>query len=183
MSEWKIHLFKFCLVCSSFTYFLYVNVVVLMAIPLVRFIMLLLSEKSWVIDGKCMKVGYYLDHVSISDKTSYCKISWNCEVARSVFKIVRTPRNLMPMCLSNIKAIRKIWHPISRLRDFARCHEKTSYRILKLAPGCDNWIMWGFQLLNGRMKIKMVLVRYKHITRVAIIIYDFIQGGVKWNVI
>ena len=52
-------------------------------------------------------------HVSVSDKTSYCKISWSLETARFVFKIVQSLWNstggsaaLLPTCLSNVKAMR-----------------------------------------------------------------------------
>ena len=80
--------------------------------------------------------------VSISDKTSYCKISWSLEAARLVFIIVRSLWNLigtsaalLPMCLSNFKAMRKLKLSISRFRDFTRSNDKTSYRILKWGPG------------------------------------------------
>ena len=39
------------------------------------------------------------------------------------------------MCLSNFKAIRQSKLPISRLRDFMRSYDKTSYGILKWGPG------------------------------------------------
>ena len=62
--------------------------------------------------------------VSISDKTSYCKILQNLEVARFVFRIVQSLWNLtstsavvLPKCLSNFKGIRKPKLPISRPRD------------------------------------------------------------------
>ena len=51
--------------------------------------------------------------VAISLKTSYCKILQSLEAARFVFRIVRllwnltgTSATLLPMCLSNFKAIR-----------------------------------------------------------------------------
>ena len=40
---------------------------------------------------------------------------------------------MLPRRLSNFKAIRTFWHPISR--DFTRTHDKTSYRILKRGQG------------------------------------------------
>ena len=83
-----------------------------------------------------------LDPVSIFDKTSYRKISQSLEAAKFVFRIVRSLWNLtgtsaamLPMCLSNFKAMRQSKLPISRLRDFTRSYEKTSYRILKRGPG------------------------------------------------
>ena len=79
--------------------------------------------------------------VSKSDKTFYCKISQSFGAARFVFRIVRSLWNLtgtsaapLPTSLSN-KAMRWIKLPISRLRDLTRSYDKTSYRILKRAPG------------------------------------------------
>ena len=65
--------------------------------------------------------------------------------ARFVFRIVRSLWNLtgtsaavLPMCLSNFKAIRQLKVPISWLRDFTRSYEKTSFRILRRGPGGVN---------------------------------------------
>ena len=62
--------------------------------------------------------------VSISDKTSYSKISQSLEVARFLFIIVRTLLNLtgssvalLPMCQPNFKAMQRPKVPIVRLRD------------------------------------------------------------------
>ena len=83
--------------------------------------------------------GENLSPVSISDKTVYRKISWSLEAARFVFRIVRSLWNLtgtsaalLPMCLSNFKAIRQFKVPISLLRDFARSYDKTSLLLLLL---------------------------------------------------
>ena len=61
--------------------------------------------------------------VSISDKTSYYKISHSLEAARFVFRTVRSLWNftgtsaaLLPMCLLNLKVIRIFLPPISRSR-------------------------------------------------------------------
>ena len=82
-----------------------------------------------------------LGPASISDKTSYCKISQRLEAARFVFRTVQSPWNLtgttaavLQMCLSNFKTIRKSKLPISWLRDF-RSYDKTSYQILKRCSG------------------------------------------------
>ena len=82
-----------------------------------------------------------LGPVSISDKTSYRKISQSLEAARFVFRFVRSLWNLtgtstalLLMCQSNFKAIRIFQHPISHIRVFTRSHDKTSYRILKRGP-------------------------------------------------
>ena len=71
------------------------------------------------------------------DKTSYFKISWSLEVVRFVFRIVRSLWNLAgtsAAVLSNFKAMRKFKLRISRLRDFTRSYDKTSYWILKRGP-------------------------------------------------
>ena len=79
--------------------------------------------------------------VSISEKTSFRKISSSLEAARFVFRIVRSLWNstgtlaaVLPMCLSNFKAIRQFKVPISWLRDFTRSYEKTYFRILRRGP-------------------------------------------------
>ena len=70
------------------------------------------------------------------EKTSHGKISWSLEAARFVFRIVRSLWNLtgtstvlLPMCLSNFKAIRQFKVPFSWLRNFTRSDDKTSFRI------------------------------------------------------
>ena len=84
-----------------------------------------------------------LGPVSISDKTSYRKISRSLEAARLVVKITASLWNLtgtsaalLPRCLSNFRAIEQFYIQISRLRDFTRSYDKTSYRILKRSSGC-----------------------------------------------
>ena len=95
-----------------------------------------------------------LGPVSISEKTSFRKISSSLEAARFVFRIVRSPWNLtgtsesaavLPMCLSNFRAIRQFKVPISWLRDFPRSYGKTSFRILRRGPVSrmhDDIIKW-----------------------------------------
>ena len=80
--------------------------------------------------------------VSISEKMSFHKISLSLEAAKFVFRIVRSLWNLtgtsaavLPMCLSNFKAIQQFKVSISWLRDFTRSYEKTSFRILRQGPG------------------------------------------------
>ena len=62
--------------------------------------------------------------VSIPDKTSYLKISWNLKVMLFVFRIIRLLWNvtgtsvaLLSMCLSNFKAMQWFKLPISHPRD------------------------------------------------------------------
>ena len=87
-----------------------------------------------------------LGPVSISNKTSFCKISQSFEAARFVFWIARSLWNListsaaLSVCLSNFKAMQWFKLPISWLQDFTRSYDKTSYRILKRGPGCQLWI-------------------------------------------
>ena len=88
-----------------------------------------------------------LGPVSISEKTSFRKILWSLEAARFVFRIVRSFWNLtgtsaavLPMCLSNFKAIWQFKVPISWLRDFTRSYEKTSFRISRRGPAMYAWI-------------------------------------------
>ena len=83
----------------------------------------------------------HLGPISISEKTSFCKISSSLEAARFVFRIFRSLWNLtgtsaavLPVCLSNFKAIRQFKVPISWLRDFTRSYEKMSFRILRRGP-------------------------------------------------
>ena len=80
---------------------------------------------------------------SLSGKTSYRKISWSLEAARfgsklfqSLWNLAGTSAAMLPRCLSNFRAIRPLQHPISRLRDFTRSYEKTSFRILRRGPAC-----------------------------------------------
>ena len=56
----------------------------------------------------------------------------NCRIA---FKFDSTSAAVLPKCLANFKAKLQFRIQISRLRDFTRSYEKTSYRILKWVPG------------------------------------------------
>ena len=81
------------------------------------------------------------------------------EVSRFVFRIVRSLWNLtgtsaalLPMCLSNFKAIRQFKVPFSWPRDLARSYEKTSFRILRRGPDilavCSTNTVPGIQCAN-----------------------------------
>ena len=87
-----------------------------------------------------MHLGLY----SLSGRTSYGKISRILEAARFGFKHLSSLWNLtgtsaapLPRCLLNFRAIRSLWHPISRIRDFARFGGKTSYRLVNRGPESD----------------------------------------------
>ena len=102
--------------------------------------------------------------VSISDKTSYCKISQSLEAARFVFRIVPSLWNLtgtsaagLPKCLSNFKAMRKFELPISRLRDFTRSYVQKSFGYWNeaqvaahMTTAISNNIVW-FSLIYPRV--------------------------------
>ena len=87
----------------------------------------------------------------LSEESSYCSRKWTRSVIRLsvrsreaawfVFRIVRSLLNLtgtsaavLPMCLSNFKAIWQFKIPISWFRDFTRSYEKTSFWILRRGP-------------------------------------------------
>ena len=85
--------------------------------------------------------------VSISDKTSCCKISRSPEAARLVVQIITSLWNLtgisaalLSMCLSNVRAIVHFEIQIVWPRDFASSYNKSSYRILKRGPGTSRWM-------------------------------------------
>ena len=125
--------------------------------------------------------------VSISEKTSFHKISSSLEAARFVFRIVRSLWNLtgtsaavLPMCLSNFKAIRQFKVPISWLRVFTRSYEKTSFRYWDGAQGVFIILEWNtktiFQMIwNGNMPQSLF---YK-ITRLGAMMHP---GDARWQV-
>ena len=113
--------------------------------------------------------------VSISENTSYRKISWSIEAARFVFRIVR----LLPMCLSNFKAIRQFEVPISWLRDFTRSYNKTSFWILRRGPGSWHYgsvpaatisKLWSnvYEMLTLVRKISLSSNKVSHKTKIFI---------------
>ena len=91
---------------------------------------------------------------SLSGKTSYRKMLWSLEAARFVFRLFQSLWNLttisaamLPRCLTNFRMIRSLYHPISRLRDFARFGGKTSYCLVNRGPGiiADKLLLLYFQ--------------------------------------
>ena len=52
----------------------------------------------------------------------------------SLWKLTGTLAAPLPRCLLNFRAIRSLWHQISRIRDFARFGGKTSYRLVNRGP-------------------------------------------------
>ena len=79
------------------------------------------------------------------EHTICASLSHSLEAARFVFRIIRPLWNLtgistalLPKCMPNFEAMWWFKLPISRLRDFMRFYDKTSYRILKRGPGVQD---------------------------------------------
>ena len=53
---------------------------------------------------------------------------------------------MLPICLSNLRAIVQFWTQISRLLDFARSYNKTSFWIFKRGPGLSPWRLFRFSV-------------------------------------
>ena len=92
----------------------------------------------------CQRATY-----SLSGKTSYRPNPWRLEAARLDVLVIISLWNwtgisaaLLPRCLSNFRAIEKIFSRISWIRDFTRSCSKTSYRLVNGVPewclGCDS---------------------------------------------
>ena len=100
-----------------------------------------IKSDRWVAVNWNIPCCHHLGPILISDKTSYFMISQSLEAAIFVFlKFYDRSEKweaLLLMCLSNFKAIRLFKLPISRVRDFMRCYDKTHYRILNRGPGDD----------------------------------------------
>ena len=80
---------------------------------------------------------------SLNDQTSYRQISRSLEAPRldvimivSLWNLTCTSAALLPMCLSNFRAIGKVQTQISWLRDFTRSCGKTSYRLVNKDIEC-----------------------------------------------
>ena len=69
---------------------------------------------------------------------------------------------VLPMCLSNFKAIRQFKVPISWLRYFTRSYEKTSFRILRRGPGYITNESIGRAPLLVDLKGDSITIRYDH---------------------
>ena len=138
--------------------------------------------------AKCsMILGLY----SLSGKTSYRKISWSFEAARFGFKLFQSLWNLagtsaalLPMCLSNFRAIRPLQHPISWLRGFTRFGGKTSYRLVNRGPGHtsipSSWRVYKFttwQIPNDLFEYVHLRLVYLHDTNKAHIVLLIVDNG------
>ena len=72
---------------------------------------------------------------SLSGRISYCNDSWNPIVSQWLWNLTG------PRCLSNVRAIWPLQHPISRPRDFKRFGRKTSYRLVNRSPGVTHALL------------------------------------------
>ena len=79
---------------------------------------------------------------SVTGPTPSRNISWSLEAVRFRFRIFQSLYNLtgtsaaaLPGCLSNLRVIQSLVHPISRLRDFTRFDGKTPIRLVNKCPG------------------------------------------------
>ena len=78
--------------------------------------------------------------ISISEKTSHCKISQRLQAARFVFRVVQSlywsaiSWALLPRCLLAFNSIQWFKLPILQLWYFARFYHKASYPILIGTP-------------------------------------------------
>ena len=100
----------------------------------------LISEPSEVLNFTV--IGCHQGLYSLSGKTSYHQISWSLEAARlgvvmiaSLWNLTGILAALVPRCLLNFRAIRKIRTRISRHWDFTRSCGKTSYPLVNRGPG------------------------------------------------
>ena len=100
------------------------------------------------------------DLYSLSGRTSYRKNSWSLEAARFRFRLFQSLWNLtgtsaaaQPRCLSNFRMMRSLWHPFSRLRDFTRFDDKTSYRLMNRCPdlGLRDWQYFNILFFKGSL--------------------------------
>ena len=95
---------------------------------------------------------------SLSDKMSYCGISWSLVTVKlevyimaSLWKLTRTSAALQSRCLSDLRVIIQFRIQISQLRDFARSYNKMSYLILKQGPGlAKHGIEWVWGVVSVR---------------------------------
>ena len=101
------------------------------------------KEKQWKINewglhsGARRRWPQYQDLYSLSGRTSYHNISWSLKAARFMFRLFQTLWNLtgtstatLSRCLSNFRAMRLSWHPISLHGDFTRSYGKSSVRLV-----------------------------------------------------
>ena len=66
----------------------------------------------------------------------------------SLWNLTGTSAAVLPICLSNFRAIGQFQIQISRLRDFVRSYSKTSFRILKQDPA--RWGIVGSVVLGKK---------------------------------
>ena len=129
-----------------------------------------------IMDADALEPSRHQGPVSISDKTSYRKISWSLEAARFVFRIVRSLWNLTGTSAAMLNDEGKIFFRndgvflslrkactwattcalclsnFKAMRDYTRSCDKTSYRILRRAPWSPETTMltriWLYRHMN-----------------------------------
>ena len=75
----------------------------------------------------------HLSHHKISPCLEARRFGFN--LFQSLWNLTGTSAAALPRRLTNFVAIRSLWYPISRFRDFKRSCCKTSYRLVNRSPG------------------------------------------------
>ena len=75
----------------------------------------------------------------LGGRTSYCQISWSflwmdAIMIVSLWNLTGISSALLPRCLSNVRAIIKVWTRISLLRGFTGSYGKTTFRLVNRRP-------------------------------------------------
>ena len=94
--------------------------------------------------------------VSISDPLRRI-IVWSRKVSKPrdfiqnclLVMLIGSSTTVLPMCLSNFKAIRWFRLPISQLRDFTRSYDELSSRIMRQGPGEVLWDRRGGDYMSS----------------------------------
>ena len=100
---------------------------------------------------------------SLSRRTSYRKISWRLEAARSMFKLLQSLWNLtgtstttLRRCLSNVWAIRSLKHPM--IDAGAQTKNETCS-----CCGRDTWHIKSKQILQPPKYLKIIVIIVNHL--------------------
>ena len=103
-------------------------------------------------------LGFY----SLSGWTSHHKNSWKLEAERldvvmivSLWNLTGISAALLPMCLSNFRAIEKVWTRISRFRNFARSCGKDANPLNEKRP---RWRSAEIRWKLMEMHLKLLLM-------------------------
>ena len=106
---------------------------------------------SWYTDFSHDIMGLY----SLSERTSYRKISRSVEVARFGFRLFQSLWHLtgtsgaaLSRCLSHFRAIRSLTHRILHLRDSTRFGSKTCECLVNRIPGIFMLLLFSSDLIS-----------------------------------